>query len=521
MNKRLWIPLVVGLLALLALGAVLLVVVSSSPATATLRLIGHPFPGNNHYAVTLTIPSGSAAPTEGVTISDSGSKSCTTSKLSPTSRRTFTGGCRIGNERTGTTVEATYNRNGSDPNYAEATSNTLKVPKAPPGVPTVVSVLPNSGPTSGGTDVSITGTAFVRGITVKISQGVGPDAPTIAATDVEVMSPTKISAVTRGGALPGTWNLFVTTAGGTSAVTPADDFTYAPVPAVTSVSPNAGPTSGGTAITVTGTGFVPGATVGISQGAVSIVATDVDVISSTKITAVTAGDDLPGTWNLFVTTAGGVSAVTPADAFTYAFAPTVSSVSPNFGPASRGGTHIIITGTEFTPGATVSITQGVGPGSPTIAATDVKVVSSKKIVAVTSGGALAGTWNLYVTTAGGTSAVSPADDFTYIPAPTIASVSPAKGTTSGGTGITITGTGFLSGATVRISQGKSPTIPASDVEVISPDKITAVTGGGAKAGTWRLFVTTAGGISAVSRADAFTYARVPTVSSVSPNSDPP
>jgi len=354
---------------------------------------------------------------------------------------------------------------------------------------------------------------------VGISQGVGPGAPLIAATDVQVISSTKITAVTGGGALAGTWNVFVTTAGGTSAVSPADAFTYAPVPAVSSISPNSGPTSGGTAITVTGTGFVPGATVGISQGvgpgAPLIAATDVQVISSTKITAVTGGGALAGTWSLYVTTAGGTSAVNTVDTFTYAPTPTVSSISPNEGPTS-GGTHISITGTEFATGATVRITQGVGTGAPSIAATDVKVVSSTKIVAVTGGGALAGNWSLYVTTAGGPSAIGPADAFAYVPAPTIASVSPAKGTTSGGTAITVTGTGFVPGATVKIGQGKSSAISASDVEVVSPDEITAVTGGGAKAGNWRLFVTTAGGTSAVTPADHFTYAPVSAASSVSP-----
>ena len=38
------------------------------------------------------------------------------------------------------------------------------------------------------------------------------------------------------------------------------------IPTVTSVSPNTGPTTGGTTITVTGTGFVTGATVVIGQG---------------------------------------------------------------------------------------------------------------------------------------------------------------------------------------------------------------------------------------------------------------
>ena len=59
------------------------------------------------------------------------------------------------------------------------------------------------------------------------------------------------------------------------------------------------------------------------------------------------------------------------------------------------------------------IGQGHGAGTGTIAATSVKVVSSTKITAITGGGAKVGVFNLYVTTTGGTSAVSSGSGFTY------------------------------------------------------------------------------------------------------------
>jgi hypothetical protein len=92
--------------------------------------------------------------------------------------------------------------------------------------------------------------------------------------------------------------------------------------------------------------------------------------------------------------------------------------------------------------------------------------------------------------------------------PTVSSVSPASGTVNGGTPITITGTGFVSGATVEIGQGSGagPTaIPASDVVVVSPTEITATTGGSAKAGTWNLFVIDSGGTSPENTGDKYTY----------------
>ena len=93
-------------------------------------------------------------------------------------------------------------------------------------------------------------------------------------------------------------------------------------------------------------------------------------------------------------------------------------------------------------------------------------------------------------------------------APTVTSVSPSSGSTAGGTNITIIGTGFVTGATVTIGQGSGAVtgaIAATKVVVVSPTEITATTGGGAKAGTFSLYVTTTGGTNVATTGDSFTY----------------
>jgi len=291
-------------------------------------------------------------------------------------------------------------------------------------IPTVATVNPASGPATGGTAITVTGTGFVTGSRVVIGQGNGAGTGAIPAIDVVVVSSTQITAVIGGGAKAGTWSLFVTTSRGTSAANIGDDFSYTTsgiIPTVTAVSPDSGPTTGDTGITITGTGFASGASVKAETPAQpqnpAIPATDVQVISSTEITAVTGGGAFGGTYSLFVTTSGGVSADNSGDHFTYTVAPpTVSRVSPNTGPTS-GGTAIIITGTGFNDVydgmASVVIGQGQGPGNSAIPATNVKVVSSTEITAITGGGAKAGTWSLYVGTLGGQNAPSIRDDFTY------------------------------------------------------------------------------------------------------------
>mgnify|MGYP003694103587 CR=1 FL=1 len=59
--------------------------------------------------------------------------------------------------------------------------------------------------------------------------------------------------------------------------------TQAPSPTVSSVAPTSGPIAGGTAITITGTNFVSGATVSVGGTA----ATGVTVVNSTTMTATT------------------------------------------------------------------------------------------------------------------------------------------------------------------------------------------------------------------------------------------
>src|SRR5262249_6998193 len=77
----------------------------------------------------------------------------------------------------------------------------------------------------------------------------------------------------------------------------------APAPTLSSVSPNSGPASGNTAITISGTNFSAGASVTIG----GIAATNIAVTSSTSITANTPAH-AAGAANVTVTNADGQSA---------------------------------------------------------------------------------------------------------------------------------------------------------------------------------------------------------------------
>jgi dipeptidyl aminopeptidase/acylaminoacyl peptidase len=81
--------------------------------------------------------------------------------------------------------------------------------------------------------------------------------------------------------------------------------------AVTGVTPAQGAAAGATSVTITGRNFAAGATVMFGSAA----ATDVVVVSSTKITATSPAGS--GTVDVVVTSPRGSSAVSPADQFTY------------------------------------------------------------------------------------------------------------------------------------------------------------------------------------------------------------
>ena len=131
------------------------------------------------------------------------------------------------------------------------------------------------------------------------------------------------------------------------------------------------------------------------------------------------------------------------------------------------------------------------------AATNVTAVSSNSITA-TSPAHAAGAVNVLVTNTDGQNGTL-TNGYTYTnPAPTVSSIAPNSGTTSGGDGVSIAGTGFLAGATVKLGG-----TAATNVTVVSDTSITATTPAHA-AGAVNVVVTNTDGRSGTA-ANAFTY----------------
>jgi hypothetical protein len=178
--------------------------------------------------------------------------------------------------------------------------------------PAVTLLSPTSGPAAGGTAVAIYGTGFTGATAVKFGS--------VNAAGFAVLSDTLIFATTP--AEPGgTVDVTVVTPGGTTATSSADRFTFV-APAVTFLSPNNGPTAGGTAVAIYGTGFT-GATA-VFFGSVN--AASFSIIGDTLIFATTPAEPA-GTVDVTVVTPGGTTATSSADRFTFLAPPSVHSRS--------------------------------------------------------------------------------------------------------------------------------------------------------------------------------------------------
>ena len=311
-----------------------------------------------------------------------------------------------------------------------------------------------------------------------------------------VDSDSQLTATVPAGSA-GTVDVTVTTPGGTSTATSADQFTFLAAPAVTAVTPGAGPVKGNSKVTITGSGF-SGASA-VSFGGVA--AARFTVVSGTQITAWTPAQPA-GAVDVTVAGPGGASALVTADQFRYAPVPVISQVTPAAG-AENGGTAVTITGSGFT-GAS-AVTFGAVPAAGFSVRSDTQIIA-------TSPAQPAGAVDVSVSTPGGVTRLVAGDKFSYVPGPAVTKVAPGSGGTQGGTAVTITGSSFSGASAVMFG-----TVPAASFSVVSGTQITAVSPAHAK-GTVGIAVTAPGGTSGSVTADRFTYVAPPKVTGVSPAS---
>jgi hypothetical protein len=261
-----------------------------------------------------------------------------------------------------------------------------------PVVPSITSLSESRGGLAGGYPVTLHGTSLSDVDTVEFGSALAA-----------------VQSVNRGGTVAtvevpagsdGTTQVVVTTSGGVSAMLPASQFTYAPLPAVSGIVPSQGLIQGGTDVLVSGSGFTAGTTVNFGPGHPGQI---ISISPDGTYMAVQAPGGT-GTVHVIVTTSEGSS--NPAVNGRYRFvkvAPEVIAIRPDSGVAA-GGYGILIGGRDMN-GAT---------------AVHFGVVEAKLMQVASDGDYLGvivppgvGTVDVSVTTPSGTSRNVRDDQFTY------------------------------------------------------------------------------------------------------------
>jgi len=374
--------------------------------------------------------------------------------------------------------------------------------------PTITEISPNVGSAAGGDKITVRGTGFMSGSNFKLLIGGN------AATNVIVKSPTELTAVTPAGT-PGYKDVTVINDDGGS-FTLSNGFLYLTNPIIESVTPSRGTTKGGMFISIKGRNFMTGADVRfvgehVYNNGQGVALKDIKVVSDTEIVAFTPAlpDDFSGYVDLQVTNTDGGKG-TKQNAFLYKQAylnPTITSITPDRGPVT-GKTPVTIHGTNFARDAIVVIGDKF--------ATDVKYIDSMTLSAVTPEGS-EGPQDVQVINVEDGSFAVLKEGFTYMvprSQPVITKVTPNRGSSEGGTPVTIEGIDFRQGISVIIDGTK-----VKDVNIISPSQMRIVTPEARSYGKKDItVVNTDGGIFTLKQ--GFEYippGSVPTITEVTPN----
>ena len=358
--------------------------------------------------------------------------------------------------------------------------------------PVVSNAAPDTGINSGNTGIiTLTGTGFLDGATVKLARDGQPD---VSAKGVPVVENRTaiLCFFDLTGVKVGPWDIVVTNIDNLSGTLDGGFFVFYPAPpAITGIAPASGVNSGPVAITnLSGTGFQPGATVTlVKSGETSIPGTVVSVASPGRITCnFNLAGAKTGDWDVVVrnddgkqgTLAGGFAVRYPA--------PEILAITPPSG--FNNGTQFItnLSGSGFLPNATVRLTR---INQSDIVATGVTVVNSGRITCLVDlSGRETGPWNVVVSNTDSQYGIRTNAFTIENPYPTVSSITPSRGANNTAVlNCSVTGTGFLEGASVHLTKAGAAPITATSVNVESPAKIACTFNlTGREPGRWNVVV---------------------------------
>lgn len=363
--------------------------------------------------------------------------------------------------------------------------------------PVVTGVSPAGVPVGVRTPITITGAGFTGATAVDFG-GLGPVKPSVASdTQLTVTAPA-------GSDSTGYVDLQVVGPGGTSDINPFDQFVYGP--SVTAISPTAGPTTGGSQLQLSGTGF-------LSDNGVRSVT--VGGMPATIVPGSTTDTSLTVTTPAATSCAGGAAAVvvtmngtgeTIADSVTAPQSFAYTSVSPSLLVTAQPAGQLVTVGSTATfsaaacglPSAPTMQWQTSSDGGATWA--NVAGATSSPLTVANVQAAQSGTQYRAVFTTSAGSVTTNAATLTVRPAPVVTGVSPNTG--SANSVVFITGKNLSGMRSVSFGAGH----PSHMAIAAGATEIVALVPSGPPSGTTvDVQVTTVSGTSAVTTADRFKY----------------
>eukprot|EP00698_Gefionella_okellyi_P005120 TRINITY_DN146_c0_g2_i1.p1 TRINITY_DN146_c0_g2~~TRINITY_DN146_c0_g2_i1.p1 ORF type:complete len:3536 (-),score=1053.92 TRINITY_DN146_c0_g2_i1:83-9331(-) len=359
------------------------------------------------------------------------------------------------------------------------------------------SAVPNSGPSTGSTVVTITGTGIGSGsdINTVLLNGISA---TLGAQTADTVTVTSNAGSGRGNV-----TVMSTSVGTTVGI---NAWTYPAAGTISLVSPNNGPAAGGNLVLIVGVGLGSGSditSVTLNGVAATIVNQTADYVN------VRPGAGTPGHSGaiVIISTTVGVTSSGSTIVYLYNTLLVVSQLSFSSGPLD-GNQLLAVSGTGF----------GGDVTSVTVAGIEAAVTSQTVTSVMVSTGAATTPVSGAVTVTSTSHGVgsSGANAYTYNPKPTFTEVVPSVGPFAGGQTVTLTGTGLgYNGDITSLVIGSA----AAQIVTQSTTSVVFMTGQPASAGTASIFVSspTAGYLTA---SNAYTYNPAGVIDSVTPASGP-
>lgn len=352
---------------------------------------------------------------------------------------------------------------------------------------------PTFGPQDGGTQISVRGSGFGNGSDVKCVFG----KDLVLAT---LQSEATITCVTPPARDKYTVS-FAVTVNGMRSNAGSKDFLYIKAGHTLAIYPGSGPSSGGSAVCVSGYNFFNSPALTCRFGLQGVSA---QWVSSTQVRCISPSVEGARVVTLAVEVEGGERLAGVAS-FQYYTQPTFSRIAPNAG-SSAGGTTLSLVGDNFI----FSRELWAGIGRARVSTTFINstllrcvtVASTPKKVQV----------NLSIA---GVSVPQPDGIFyTFADSPQVVAIEPSRGRVAGGIPISVHGRGFNDIVTLACRFGSSE-VNSVQAKFISTENIVCVTPTVAALGPLPMEVTV-NGVDFSSNRRQFTFTCNPFISSVSP-----